>query len=187
LVDAEILRDEHGWQFVTIANKPMAFSPYVEPSPVPLKTPHLKQRMLPPPPRMRLSFTIQDRSHSAPAGGGYLDVPVEDARVMAYGGWLDCGPVGLTENRPVPGNAFEPLRGKTYFDTDLQTLVIYDGVNCRNIMASAVVGRTHPSLMIPLEPSSGGFSVKRGRRIHDFQSCSFSHSDNSPGVANMCT
>ena len=95
---------------------------------------------------------------------------------MAYGGWLDCGPVGLTENRPVPGNAFEPLRGKTYFDTDLQTLVIYDGVNWRDIMASAVVGRTHPSLMIPLEPSSGGFSVRRGRRIHDFQSCSFGHS-----------
>ena len=138
LEDARILRDIHGWEFTTVP-KPVVFSNVFNEIATPLKAPHLKERMIPPPPPARRSITIQGRTYAAPQGLDYLDIPVEDARVMACEGWLDVGPVGPTAHRPVQESIFDPLRGKTYIDTDLQALIIHDGVNWRDMMTGAVV------------------------------------------------
>ena len=126
-----------GWQVV--ANQatgpiPQPVNPATLPRNfAPLSAPQLKVRMLPPPGGPFRAMTVEGREYSIPKGQGWLDVPIEDARVMAYNGWLDVGPVGPTEARLV-----QPLRGATFIDTEINTIIIFDGQDWRD-MATGMI------------------------------------------------
>ena len=95
------------------------------PSHRPLVQPRLLVRMLPPqaPPGSAFhKMLVEGRLYEVPEGQNYLDVPIEDARVLASNGWFDLGPVGPTEARPA-----NRLRGYMFTDTSIGLVLLFDG------------------------------------------------------------
>jgi hypothetical protein len=78
--------------------------------------------MLPPVSHAQRKMTVEGRSYEVQEGQNYLDVPVEDARVLAFNGWFELGPVGPTSARPQ-----NPLRGFMFTDTAVGLVLIFDG------------------------------------------------------------
>lgn len=95
----------------------------------PLSTPHLKVRMLAPLDGHFRTMTVEGRTYSASAVEQYLDVPVEDARLLAANGWMDCGRVGPLTLRPD-----KPLRGETFIAEELGRVLIFDGHAWRDVI-----------------------------------------------------
>jgi len=94
-----------------------------------LTQPRLMVRMFPPPGGALRRMTVEGRLYEVPEGENFLDVPIEDARVLAYNGWFDLGPVGPTEARPAA-----PLRGYMFTDTTVGLVMIFDGQAWRDFL-----------------------------------------------------
>jgi hypothetical protein len=98
------------------------------------------ERMLPPGNGNYGTLTINGRSYTA-ALGSYCDMPSFDARVAEANGWTKGdvpGNADVTANRPsAPTNNM--YVGKTFLDTTLGYLIVWDGVLWRNPDSGAAV------------------------------------------------
>jgi len=84
-------------------------------------------RMLPPTaspvnPAPLNPINVNGRTYSA--SDGYCDVPDFDGAIMGANGWIHCGEVGTTAQRPA---ATLPNNGRRFFDTTLGKMIIADG------------------------------------------------------------
>lgn len=94
-------------------------------------------RMLPPGDGLHTTFSINGRSYTA-ALGSYSDMPSFDALAAEANGWVRprvATAADTTANRPTTGL----YRGRTYLDTTLAYVVVYDGANWRNPATAAAV------------------------------------------------
>lgn len=82
------------------------------------------------------SHAASGRQYSAQPGS-FVDVPDHDAAVLQANGWMPAavGKVGITSQRPTPALA---ARGETFIDTTVPAVVLWDGVNWRNVLTGAV-------------------------------------------------
>lgn len=88
-------------------------------------------RVLPPADGLHNTISIFGRTYTC-AADGFLDVPDDDAAVMTANGWQHAGhggSVGATAARPA---WTKNERGRTFLDTTLGYLIIWDGQNWRN-------------------------------------------------------
>ena len=113
-------------QWITSAPNP-ALAP---PNHVPLQFPRLKTRLIPMPGVVVRKMAVEGREYEVPQGQNYLDVPMEDARVLVFNGWLDLGWVGVTNERPP-----NPLRGETFTDVEIGVVLFFDGQKWRDFLS----------------------------------------------------
>lgn len=106
----------------------------VPPNYIPLQQPRLMTRMFSLPGNPHRKMMVEGRPYEMPEGQGFLDVPIEDARVLVHNGWLDLGPVGPTEGRPA-----NPLIMQSYIDLTVGCMVFFDGKDWRYPVTGEVV------------------------------------------------
>ena len=75
----------------------------------------------------RQTMTCDGRVYTIPEDEGFIDVPREDVRFLVCNcQWLDFGPVGPTEGRPV-----NPPAMTTYIDLTVGCMLLFDGQDWR--------------------------------------------------------
>ncbi|MFA6319212.1 MAG: hypothetical protein WC943_17500 [Elusimicrobiota bacterium] len=87
-------------------------------------------RVIPPP---ASSLMIEGRAYTSKSGAA-LDVPLEDARVLACNGWLLFGHSGALPARPA-----QPLKGEIFVETPAERVMQFDGVRWRDVHTGAVI------------------------------------------------
>ena len=90
--------------------------------------------MLPPIAVINQTVTAYGRTYTA-APGTVVDVPINDAAILAANGWVPVAYSGHTADRPsgtlVLGDADSKLGGK-FLDIDINKLVVFDGRTWRD-------------------------------------------------------
>lgn len=95
-------------------------------------------RVIPPSDGLHNTITVNGRTYTAPANGT-VDMPDWDAQIACANGWSHSasgGAAGATSARPVLGKS---EKGKTFLDTTLGFVVLWDGEKWRNPSSGAVV------------------------------------------------
>lgn len=104
---------------------------YPEPKPCPLTYPHRMARVIPP--LVTHPITIEGRTYTSKSGAA-IDVPAEDARVLAANNWLVFGLSGSLETRPA-----DPSRCEIFVETPTERVMQFDGKAWRDVRTGAVV------------------------------------------------
>ncbi|MBI1751868.1 MAG: hypothetical protein HY014_05405 [Acidobacteria bacterium] len=79
------------------------------------------------------SLTIEGRTYNSVKGAA-LDVPMEDARILACNGWLLFGYCGGLEARPA-----QPRIGEIFVVTPAEQVIQFDGRSWRDVSTGSVV------------------------------------------------
>jgi hypothetical protein len=94
-----------------------------------------------PPPAARSPIRVGGRTY-LPGAAAVQDVHDADASVLLANGWTAVAAVGVTAERPVPGDGTVPaganLRGAEFIDVSLGAVVVHDGSVWRNALTGAV-------------------------------------------------
>lgn len=96
----------------------------------------MQNMMMSPPPRFAVeTITVNGNTYTC-ASGGWISVPLADARAMMDQGWNTnhAQGDGTTAQRPT-----SPITGTTFLDTTLGAMIGWDGQNWRNTVTGAVV------------------------------------------------
>lgn len=84
--------------------------------------------------------TVFGRTYNV-AVGSTADVPDQDAAQLSANGWHSHGQVVTTANRPTVANGANPVypKGVPLIDSTLNAVIIFDGVQWRNMLTGALV------------------------------------------------
>lgn len=87
----------------------------------------MNRRMLPPTQVGYQTRTINGRTYTG-APGIAIDIPDMDASMLSANGWIDIGPSGTTQQRPIGTlGQYTASAGFQFFDTTLGKIIISDG------------------------------------------------------------
>lgn len=93
----------------------------------------MTMRLSPPADGLHPSMTVNGRSYTC-AAAATIDVPDQDAAVLAANGWISHGSVSTTAARPA-----NPNKGDTVFDSTLGFTIKFDGKVWRSPVNGAAV------------------------------------------------
>jgi hypothetical protein len=93
----------------------------------------MTMRLSPPADGLHPAITVNGRSYTC-AAGSTLDVPDNDALVMAANGWINHGAVAASTARPT-----NPQKGDAIFDSTLGITIKFDGKVWRSPVNGAAV------------------------------------------------
>jgi hypothetical protein len=72
--------------------------------------------------------------------GTVMDIPDQDAQVLAANGWVKVAASGTTAQRPGSNSApFRAAPEAKYYDTSLGKLIVFDGVTWRDPATGSAV------------------------------------------------
>lgn len=97
-------------------------------------------RVSPPADSKHPTITVNGRVYTCNLGST-IDIPDHDAAVMAANGWHSHGLVTTTAGRPTLASGANPvqIKGVPLIDSTLGAVVIFDGVQWRNMLTGAIV------------------------------------------------